>query len=216
MTEAFVSCKGTNEQPESAILSTFDQWRNDRLNRSGQKTGCNWGPCTSNVRMLIIIIVSMRLVLTAHHQKMQPTIKRCGLLITQVMFMSCWWVKIHQVRILSLGLGLMVILQVFNICLEVALLAKRAKTTKNSQKNSVQSSWLRQWPYCSALATFLAPTTASASALEWASSRWHCRSPFSASKASFSFFIFSKRHLNLAANFSALLVLSLEVEDSLL
>ncbi|KAJ8421110.1 hypothetical protein Cgig2_009239 [Carnegiea gigantea] len=52
------------------------------------------------------------------------------------------------------------------------------------------------------LGHFFSSCTASASALEWASSRWHCRSPFSASKASFSFFIFSRRCLYLATNSS--------------
>ncbi|KAJ8427550.1 hypothetical protein Cgig2_003113 [Carnegiea gigantea] len=53
-----------------------------------------------------------------------PTIKRRGLLITQVVFLSCRWNEIHHLRISSLDLGLTTMFHVLNVCLKVALLAE--------------------------------------------------------------------------------------------
>ncbi|KAJ8435906.1 hypothetical protein Cgig2_010025 [Carnegiea gigantea] len=82
-----------------------------------------------------------------------PTVHRRSLLITQAIVNSCRWVKLHQPRVLTLGL-----------------------------KISFYTEGLR----CQV------DHSASASALEWASSSWCCKSFFLASKASFSLFSFSK------------------------
>ncbi|KAJ8428850.1 hypothetical protein Cgig2_003398 [Carnegiea gigantea] len=92
------------------------------------------GSYTSNVRILIIINVSMRFVLMAFTiRSRSPTIKKRGLLVTQVAVVSCQRNEIHQLKISSLGLGLTKILRVLNVWLEVALLAKSIRSQDHQE-----------------------------------------------------------------------------------
>ncbi|KAJ8425244.1 LOW QUALITY PROTEIN: hypothetical protein Cgig2_015851 [Carnegiea gigantea] len=163
----------------------------------------NWGSYTSNVWILIIITVSMCLVLmTFTIRSHSPTIKGRGLLVTQVIFVSCWWDEIHQLRVLSLSWGLTTILYVLNVCLKVALLVGSIKG-QDHQEFPKELRTVLMAPAVALLLSlghFLNSCHGLGLALERASSRRHYRSPFSASKASFSIFTFSRRRLYLAVD----------------
>ncbi|KAJ8426920.1 hypothetical protein Cgig2_010438 [Carnegiea gigantea] len=72
------------------------------------------GAYTSNVRVLVIITIPIRLAAFAIRRCIS-TIKRHGFLVTQVTFISCWQDEVHQLRVSSFGLGLIVILYVLNL-----------------------------------------------------------------------------------------------------
>jgi len=97
--------------------------------KTKKKTRRNWGPYTSNVRVLVIITVSVHLILIAFAiRRCSPIIKRCGLLVTQVIFVNCYRDEVHRLKVLSFGLGLTTVLYVLNICLEEALLVESIRS----------------------------------------------------------------------------------------
>ncbi|KAJ8420251.1 hypothetical protein Cgig2_014905 [Carnegiea gigantea] len=99
----------------------------------------------------------------------------------------CRRIKLHQLRILTLGLGTPAILDELDVCLKISFNAKGLRCQSHQDFPKELGALPRSLD--------LADLSALTSTLERASSSWCCKSFFSTSKASFSFFNFSKWRL---------------------
>ncbi|KAJ8434532.1 hypothetical protein Cgig2_004298 [Carnegiea gigantea] len=86
-------------------------------------------PYTSNIGILIIITILVRCGLIAFTVRGRGlTIQRCGLLIAWTIFINCGRIEVHQLRVMTLGLGLTTILNILDICLEIAVLVESVRS----------------------------------------------------------------------------------------